>query len=116
MARFGSAAFWRLFHEVAYGTNPNASVDRWRVEDVEWIRERHAFWGRDYSIQMTVHTLVCSGRRPWKLLAVVESWWGEDRSKAIKSQEWCRPARGQPNDVAGWFAAQASRVYSDTAM
>jgi hypothetical protein len=90
--------------------HPDHLKDRWKVDGIDWTKERHAYWGENYSTQYEVHRLVhWEGRElTWQLLVVVERWWGPDRKRCIRNVSWCRAVSGKPDKVLAWFKKRSA--------
>jgi hypothetical protein len=93
------------WHRVYAASNPGLTRDSWEVDGVTWRRQRHSYWGADYSFQFEVHTLVREGRdkATWSLLVAVEHWWGPDRERGSRTVEWCRLLTGRAEAVQAWL-------------
>lgn len=93
---------WRAAYSAS---NPGQRLDRWRVGNVEWARDRHVHWGPDISFHIEIHRIVCkSGERiVWSLLVVSERWFGEDRDKALRVTEFAKLLSGRADTVTAWF-------------
>jgi transposase InsO family protein len=91
-------SFFRAWDVLYSASNPSRDKDRWIVDGVLWLKERHAYWGTDYSVQLEVHQLQTQHHHKgnWKILVVVERWWGDDKQECIKDQFWCKLIEGAP--------------------
>ncbi len=104
--------FWR-WQAVYAASNPGHLKDRWEVDGVAWTKERHAYWGHSYSVQLEVHRLErkSGAKVDWRMLVVIERWWGPDREKSIRVTSWCKLISGRPERVLAWLRKQdAERV------
>jgi hypothetical protein len=83
MSSLNSHAFFRQWQMLYDASNPDHLEDRWKVDGIDWTKERHAYWGENYSTQYEVHRLVhWEGRElAWQLLVVVERWLGAGPQK-----------------------------------
>ena len=105
MSRLSGANFMRQWRAAYSASNPGQRLDRWRVGNVEWTRDRHVHWGPDISFHIEIHRIVCkSGERiVWSLLVVSERWFGEDRDKALRITGFAKLLSGTAGTVAAWF-------------
>lgn len=95
---------WQMIYRVSC---PGLEATRWRVDAVEWRRERHSFTGPAYSCAHEVHMLERDGGT-WRLMVVSEYWWDEKHA-VVKSTIWARMLRGTPQAVLAWVVAQEKR-------
>jgi hypothetical protein len=104
MRRFHQSGFLQLFRRAERATAPAVGVDRWRTGSVEWVRDRHVFWGQACSFQIETHEVAheCG----WRLLFVIETWWSRSRDTAVRSMHWGRLENGRPDEAIRWFQAQ----------
>lgn len=96
---------WQILYRA---TCPKTSPSHWQVDDVEWHKARHSFFGESYAMSIDVHLL--RRRKPnatgsWKLLVVIENWWSGD-SELLKTTTWARVLEGSPKAVVSWMGAQ----------
>lgn len=103
--------FWawdRLYSE----SNPGREKDRWVVDGVLWLKERHAYWGVSYSIQLEVHQLETQlhQKGKWKILVVVERWWAEDKRECVRDQFWCKLVQGRAELVRAWLNKNSTEI------
>lgn len=105
--------FWQ-WHAVYAASNPGLGKDRWQVEDVSWTKERHAYWGENYSLQLEVHRLErkSGGKVDWQIMVVTERWWGADRENGIRDTSWCKLITGRADRVLSWLRKQEARQSS----
>lgn len=109
MRGFHDSAFLDLLQEVERATAPSPAVDRWEHDGVLWVRERHLYWGQAYSFQIQAHHLTSQATRgAWALLVVVEMWWGQSRTEAIRTTHWGRLESGQKEDALRWLETARS--------
>jgi hypothetical protein len=96
---------WQLLYAAS---NPGQRKDKWHVDGVDWTRERLSFWGTDYSVTLEVHQLKHQrgGKIDWQLMVVIESWWGPDRQKAIRSSTWNKIMSGKADQILAWLKRQ----------
>jgi hypothetical protein len=92
---------WQILYRA---TCPGASEARWRVDDVEWRKDRHSFFGSAYAISLEVHLLsrAARGGAGWVLMVVVENWWS-DKHDALKTSTWARVVEGTQKAVVAWM-------------
>ncbi|HUK09006.1 MAG TPA: hypothetical protein VLX09_14120 [Stellaceae bacterium] len=111
MRNLNSRSFVWAWQALYGASNPNHLKDHWRVDGVEWRKERHAYWGVDYSVQHEVHRLEYrhGNKQDWELLVVVERWWGADRDKSIRDICWARAITGRPDRILAWLRKQGAR-------
>lgn len=102
--------FLQLWHLVLSATNPGLTADRWQVADVQWSRVRHNYTGHAYSFSLEIHTLERqrAGRLAWRLLVVVETWWGSDR-EPLRAATWARAEAGDAHAIIDWVEEQRAR-------
>ncbi|MGO9005616.1 MAG: hypothetical protein ACLQIQ_12930 [Beijerinckiaceae bacterium] len=58
MRSLNSHAFlwqWQMLYDAS---KPDRLRDHWTVDSADWTKERHAYWGENYSAQNEVHRLV----------------------------------------------------------
>jgi len=103
---FNDAYFANSFMRISMTTCPGPQINNWQVAGVTWHRDRHSYYGQDYSFQCDIHTLSFAGRRAWGLLYVNETWWDEKGKNVVRSTHWGRLLRGSKTDVFAWFKAQ----------
>jgi hypothetical protein len=118
MRGLNSRSFLSQWRTLCAHSNPSHLKDRWQVDGVEWTRERHSHWGEHYSLQLEVHRLDhrWGNRLDWRILVVVERWWGSDREKCIRETCWCRPIAGSAKQVLAWMKAQDPERASRTSV
>ena len=114
MRNLNSRSFFWAWQTLYGASNPGHLKEHWRVDGVEWRKERHAYWGLHYSVQHEVHRLEHRNgdKNDWELLIVVERWWGADREKSIRDTSWCRVLRGRPDRIVAWIKKQGARQLS----
>lgn len=110
MKGFAGPNFLRAFARIQQAANPSFNLARWAVGRVEWRRQRHSYWGFDYSFQVEAHTLVAPGRTGWNLVVFVETWWMTSRSVAVRTSSWGKLLRGRKADVLAWFKDQEAKL------
>jgi len=100
--------FWQ-WQEAYDVSNPGHLKDRWEVDGVLWTKERHAYWGEPYSVQLEVHRLEHrnGAKVDWRMMVVTERWWGPDREKSIRDTKWCKLISGRPASALAWLHKQA---------
>ena len=101
--RLGDTNFFNLFARLAAASNPDRDCDEWQVAGVAWRRQRHVHWA-PLSFQIETHTLSHAARPRWTLTFVHETWWSEDRGKAIRNTHWTHLESGDRREVLRWFA------------
>lgn len=99
--------FWQ-WQTVYASSNPGHQKDRWKIDGVDWTKERHAYWGDQYSVSLEVHRLEYrrNDNVEWQLLVVIERWWGPDRQKGIRDTTWCKLISGRADRVRAWLRKQ----------
>lgn len=101
--------FW-AWDALYSSSNPGRDKDRWVVDGVLWVKERHAYWGSDYSVQLEIHQLEVQRHKPeWKILVVVERWWAQDKQTCIRDQFWCKLVSGRGDSVRAWLKKNTVR-------
>lgn len=105
--------FW-AWDRLYSASNPGRDKDRLIVDGVLWLKERHAYWGTNYSVQLEIHQLETQPRQKgrWKILVVVERWWAEDKGECIKDQFWCKLIEGRAELVRTWLEKNAAQADS----
>jgi hypothetical protein len=108
MRGLNSASFQRNWNSIYDGSNPGHKTDRWRVDGVEWIKERHYYWGERYSFQVETHRLTHddSAKPGWTLLVVIERWWGPDKNRDLRQVQWAKILSGSSDKVLAWVRRQ----------
>jgi len=93
-------------------SNPQRDKDRWVVDGVLWLKERHAYWGINYSVQLEVHQLETQlrHRSDWKIIVVVERWWAEDKRNCLRDQFWCKLVSGRADAVRAWLKKNTAQI------
>jgi hypothetical protein len=111
MRGLNSHSFFWQWEAVYAASNPGHLQDRWTVDGVDWIKERHAYWGDQYSVQLEVHRLVYrrNNKLEWQLLVVIERWWGPDRQAGIRNTSWCKLICGKADGVLAWLRKQQTQ-------
>lgn len=109
MKSLNSRAFLAAWRMMCNASNPGLTRDRWTCDDVDWVRETHAFTGPEIAFRVETHTLTLKRRDrvAWSLLVVVEHWWVPGKTAALKSVEWCRPLAGSSRQILAWFQERA---------
>jgi hypothetical protein len=110
MKTFASPSLFRTFDLLLAATNPGLKLAQWRLDDVEWTRERHSFSGATHGFAVEVTTLTRSGRQAWTLLVVKEFWWMGEQSKDIRSTQWAKLLAGRRKDALDWMSEQEKRL------
>jgi hypothetical protein len=91
---------WQLLYRA---TCPSATHTLWQVDDVEWRKDRHSFFGSAYAVSSEVHTLRRSARTgAWLLMVVIETWW-DGQHQSIKATTWARVIDGEAKSVIAWM-------------
>jgi len=101
--RLGDSKFFNLFALLAASSNPDRNRDAWRVDMVDWTRERLSHKGPNHALQIELHTLIRGGRRGWTLLCGHETWWDAGKLDAFRNGRWTHLAHGARGDVIAWF-------------
>lgn len=110
MKGFNDNRFFNLVARLQSASNANPTVDQWQVDDVEWLRERHSHWGRDYAFQFECQTLVAAPPKPWRLLIVTEKWWDSNRLAPARMVQWSKLTSGGRQAALDWFRRQEQRI------
>ncbi|MBS0276489.1 MAG: hypothetical protein JSR81_02620 [Proteobacteria bacterium] len=110
--RLGDNNFYNLFSRLVTASNPDRDCDEWNVEGVVWRRSRHIHWA-PLSFQIETHRLAHAARPRWSLVFVHETWWGENRGKAIRNAHWTHLEAGDRRDVLRWFSARQAELDQD---
>ena len=99
--------FWQ-WSAIYAASNPGHLKDHWEIDGVTWTKERHAYWGNEYSVQVEVHRLErkTGMKVDWRIMVVIERWWGPDREKDIRSTSWCKLIIGRADRVLSWLRKQ----------
>jgi hypothetical protein len=103
-----STGFFARWQAIYTASNPGHVADHWRVGGVEWIKERHYYWGNHYSFQVEAHRLEHrdGGKGAWSLLVVIERWWGPNKDKDLRQTQWCKLLSGSADRVLAWTKRQ----------
>ena len=103
-----SPSFFWQWQAVYASSNPGHRKDSWEIDGVLWTKERHAYWGDQYSVQLEVHRMErkSASEVDWEILVVIERWWGPDREKYIRYSSWCKLIRGRAERVLAWLRKQ----------
>jgi hypothetical protein len=80
MKSLSNASFFRSFDLLVGETNPGQKLDDWKVDDVQFERERHSFSGRTHCYVIDVFTVFAS--RPPQL--------GTDRRQGVLVGGWAQ--------------------------
>ncbi|MGH6870556.1 MAG: hypothetical protein ACREHE_03530 [Rhizomicrobium sp.] len=107
--RLGDNNFFNLFARLIAASNPDRYRDTWQIDGVAWSRQRHIHWAA-LSHQIETHRLVRTARPHWTLIFVHETWWGEDRAKAIRNAHWTHLEAGDRRDVLRWFEKRQAEI------
>jgi len=107
--RLGDNKFYNLFTRLVAASNPDRDRDEWSHDGVHWRRSRHVHWA-PLSFQIETYRLTHTARPRWSLIFVHETWWGENRGKAIRNSHWTHLENGDRRDVLRWFSAQESQL------
>ncbi|MBI4185396.1 MAG: hypothetical protein HY521_15500 [Proteobacteria bacterium] len=112
MKSIHSKSFADVWNALYHATNPGHDKERWGVDGLEWVRERHGFSGRDHAFRIECHTLTYGqkGQNSWSLLVVVERWWQPGGKDALRTSEWRCVLRGRASDVLAWFGKHKARL------
>lgn len=109
MRRLGDVAFFRLFDRLIGSSNPDQKLERFVVDGVTWMRERHNFGGNAYRFSLEVFIVSCPSPRGWTMTAIKEYWWKPDHRLA-RSSQWIVMAAGSKADATAWFRRQEGRL------
>jgi len=117
MANLNSRSFFWQWQNLYAASNPGYLKNHWQVDDVDWTKEGHSYWGEQYSVQFEIHRLEYRPAKAaeWTLLVVVERWWGPDREKTIRDTSWCRAVNGRADRIQAWVKKQTVRAQTVTA-
>ena len=112
MRSIHSKAFLDVWRALYHDSNPGPTIDRWRVDGVDWVRESYRVAVRDYAFHIETHVLTRAekGSAPWTLMVVVERWWRPSRRDAFKTTEWRQVLEGRDKMVLSWFERQRARL------
>ena len=99
--------FFNLWQMLFRKTCPGFESTCWRVDDVEWRKDRLSFSGGDYSFAADVHCLTKRSTKvaEWQLLVVIEYWWDRDR-EILRSTTWARVLSGSQKAIVSWLHRQ----------
>lgn len=103
MRGLNSRSFIARWQALYAASNPGLAKDRWEIDGVEWVKERHARWGEHYSYQFEIHRLEHRAKPGWTLLVVTERWWGPDRTASVRETIWCRALSGNADRIVAWI-------------
>jgi hypothetical protein len=106
--------FFNCLARLQADSNGVPTVDQWQVDGVNWHRERHSHWGRDYSYQFECQTLIAASPRPWRLLVVTETWWDCNRRTPARQVQWSKLTSGARQAALDWFREQERRLAGAT--
>ena len=107
MKNFQCTTFTNVFNRLIASKRGSPTATGWRIDEVAWKRERHAYSGSDHSFQIEVHRLEARSATPWTLFVVVERWWTEGQDGLIRSNNWVKLVAGKRTDALAWFARKA---------
>lgn len=112
MRSLHNKSFFWAWDMLYSASNPGREKDRWTVDGVLWLKQRHAYWGTNYSVQLEVHQLETQPpqRDKWKLLVVVERWWASDKRECIRDQFWCKLVDGRSDLVRAWLQKNSAQT------
>jgi hypothetical protein len=110
MKNLSGPSFYRLFDLLVSMTNPGLKRAHWKVDAVDWERQRHSFTGPSHGFGVEIFTLTRQGAHGWVLMVIKEYWWAGEENKALKSLHWSRPLRGRRGDVIAWFRMQEAAL------
>ena len=102
--RLGDTKFLNLFALLAVASCPDRECCAWRVEGVEWRRERMAHKGPDFIAQIETHILTRAGLNGWALLIGHETWWDGRKHDAFRNGKWVHVVNGNRATILKWFA------------
>ncbi len=104
MRGLNDRSFLNLFQIVHRANCPEPTRGRWRIDDVEWRKDRHTFSGAGYAFSTEVHQIRRPGgdRQGWALMVVAEYWWDE-RQEVLRSSTWAKALDGNVQVIAAWF-------------
>ncbi|HUC62213.1 MAG TPA: hypothetical protein VMF53_09675 [Alphaproteobacteria bacterium] len=109
MRGLNSASFRHAWHALYDASNPAHRADRWSVDGVAWVKERHVYWGDAVSFQVETHRLShAAPKGGWTLLVVIERWWGPDRARAVREVEWAKMLEGSAEKALAWMRRQGA--------
>lgn len=108
MRGLSSRSFFARWQALYAASNPGRGRDRWTVDGVDWIQERHSYWGASYSFQFELHRLLrrSDGKTEWELLVAIERWWGPNRDKSMRDTYWCKALSGRTDQILAWMRKQ----------
>ncbi|MGX1197175.1 hypothetical protein [Parvibaculum sp. MBR-TMA-1.3b-4.2] len=109
MANLSSAHFLRHWRQLYALSNPKFLHDRWTVEDMEWVRQRHAFHSDGISFQIEHHVMTrTAGRKlQWRLLVTTEQLFFGPKREPVRNTEAGKVLDGKSREIADWFREQA---------
>ena len=105
----GDNNFINLFARLVASSNADRDCDEWKIEGVNWLRECHVHWA-PLSFQIETYRLSHAVRPKWQIIFVHETWWGENRAKAIRNTHWTHLEQGDRRDVLRWFAERETEL------
>ena len=105
MANLSSANFLRHWRQLYTRSNPKFLLDRWTVEDVDWTRQRHAFWSDGISFQIEHHVMTrAAGRKlQWRLLVTTEQLFFGPKHDPVRNTESVKVLHGKAKEIGDWF-------------
>jgi len=102
LANLNSGTFLNCWQIVHRATMPGADAEHWRVSEVDWHRQRHAYTGADYSFTIEVHKLASArAEASWSLIVVVEHWW-QSNKVPLRTTTWARRLSGSSAAIMSW--------------
>jgi hypothetical protein len=107
---FDDDRFFNLVARLQADTNSNPTVDQWQVDGVDWLRERHSHWGRNYAFQFECQTLIAGPPQPWRLLVVTEKRWDSNRLATARLVQWSKLTSGGRHTALEWFRKHERRL------
>lgn len=113
MRGLNDRSFLNLFQIVHRASCPEPTRGRWRIDDVEWRKDRHTFSGAGYAFSTEVHQVRrAAGGSDWVLMVVAEYWWDE-RREVLRSTTWAKALEGNAQAIAAWFRSQEKIAGAD---
>ncbi|CAN5811682.1 hypothetical protein BH11PSE3_BH11PSE3_36070 [soil metagenome] len=109
MKRIGDPSFFRIVDQLLAFDATRATATQWKIDDVDWQRERHSFSGRGYGFSVEVTTGTSPSPAGWVLMVVKEYWRAPD-GESIRTGQWAHIEKGSRSEVVAWLEKQKSKL------
>ena len=109
MKRIGDPSFFRIVDQLLAFDAARATATQWKIDGVDWQRERHSFSGRAYGFSVEVTTGTKPAPASWVLMVVKEYWRAPD-GESLKNAQWAHIEKGGRSEVVAWLEKQKVRL------